>query len=149
MIGYINFLLICITLLPKINIIDVGSNSTGIRIEDLLIALYILLDIVSIIKTKKKNIESTKMKKVIKIFMIFIFVCLLATIYGVYREWIRPIYGILYLIRKIEYFWLLFIGYQYMRKIKDDSKILNKIDFLVYIHFIFTILQLLRNNAFF
>lgn len=149
MIGYINFLLICITILPKINIIDVGTNSAGIRIEDLLIALYILLDIASMIKTRRTNIKSIKMEKVIKIFFIFVAIVLLSTIYGVFRGWIRPIYGLLFLIRKIEYFWLLFIGYHYMHKIKDDDHLINKVNLLVYIHFIFTILQLIRFNAIF
>lgn len=148
MIIYTNILLMCIAVLPKINIINVGGNSTGIRLEDILIAIYILFEIISNIKNNKKN-DCKKLKKIAKIFLFYIMICICSTIFGISKGWITPITSFLYLIRKIEYFCMIYIGYNYMNNIKDIKYILPKFNFIIYIHFILTILQITRNNGVF
>ena len=143
MIIYTNILLLCITILPKINLIKVGGNSTGIRIEDILILIYILFEIMSKFKNGNK-INCKKLNKVQKLFRTYIMICICSTFFGAIKGWISPIIGVLYLIRKIEYFCMIYIGYNYIKKIRDLYKILPKINYTMYIHFGFVILQMIR-----
>lgn len=146
MIIYTNILLLCITILPKINLIKVGGSSTGIRIEDILILIYIMLEIMSRFKNGKK-INCKKLNKIKKIFSVYIMICICSTFFGTIKGWINPLVGGLYLIRKIEYFCMIYIGYNYMKKIKDLYKILPKINYIIYIHFCLSILQMIRING--
>ncbi len=146
MIIYTNILLLCITILPKINLIKVGGSSTGIRIEDILILIYIVLEIMSRFKNGKK-INCKKLNKIKKIFSVYIMICICSTFFGTIKGWINPLVGGLYLIRKIEYFCMIYIGYNYMKKIKDLYKILPKINYIIYIHFGLSILQIIRING--
>lgn len=148
MIIYIDILLMCIAILPKINIISVGENTTGIRLEDILIAIYIFFEVISIIKNNKKS-SCKKLNKITRMFFVYIILCLCSTIFGISKGWITTITSFLYLVRKIEYFCMIYIGYNYMKRIKDIKYLLPKLNFIVYIHFIFTIFQMTRYNGIF
>ena len=140
---YIDFLLICIAILPKINIIKISGNSTGIRIEDIIISIYLILEMISVIKKRKIKLESKDLITISKYFFIYIMIASISTMYGLIRGWVQPIISMLYLMRKIEYFCLIFVGYNYMKQIKDITKLKSKINFVVLFHFAFSILQLL------
>lgn len=142
MIIYTNILLICIAILPKINIISVIKNATGIRIEDLLIAIYILLEIVTTIRNRKIKNTSKDFAKILKAFSIYFLCVTISSIYGVINGWVNPLVTLLYLIRKIEYFCMILIGFKYMNKYKNFDKFIKVADLVVIVHFIFSVLQL-------
>ena len=135
-------LLLSICIFPKINIISVSGSTAGIRIEDLLIAIFVVLYIVSNTKNGKIKIRSKKTYNIFKIFAIYIFICIISSVWGIYKGWIRPVLALLFLIRKIEYFCMIFVGYDYWLRTKDENKINKIMDWCVLFHFIISLLQL-------
>lgn len=135
--------IVCITILPKINIINIPGNDAGIRVEDLLIVVLFIYYLNNIFIKKKIIIENIIMKKVIKIFACYILITLISSIFGVFNNYVKPMLALLYFLRKIEYFLMIFVGYDIIKNnIFDTDKIENFFKFTVIFHFIISLLQL-------
>lgn len=135
--------IICITILPKINIIKIPGNSAGIRLEDLLMAILFIYYLEEIFIKKKIIVDNIIMKKVIKIFSFYIFVTLISSIFGIINNYVNPLLSLLYFLRKIEYFIMIFVGYDIIKnRIYNVDKIERFFRFTVIFHFIISLLQL-------
>lgn len=139
MIFLINLLIICVALFPKINIVSVGTSSAGIRIEDFLLALICaLMFIFSKYNKKSKKIDENFLL-VKKIFYLYFFASIISTVYGIAKGYVSPIVSVLFVVRKLEYFLMLYIGYYYgMKSTKINMNFLN---FTVIFHFVMCVLQ--------
>lgn len=135
---YIIVLLIII-FFPKINIINVPGTYVGIRIEDFLVALFIIWYLIKNGKNAIK-IENRFLKNTISYFSIYILLCMISNIIGILNGNIKLSLGLLYLLRKVEYFIFVFIGYDFFND--NNKKLLFSIlDASVIIHFGIIILQ--------
>ena len=72
-------LLMSIIFLPKINIINIPGFSTGIRLEDILISILMILFLKEFLSLKHKK---TEIKKISMFFGIYMFCCALSLISG-------------------------------------------------------------------
>ena len=136
----IGLLIICIAIFPKINIISVGTGSAGIRIEDFLIAIICMIFFGFSKYKKNENNKNYVLKKLNEYFLIYFTFSFISTMYGIYKSYVTPLIGFLFLFRKLEYYLVFFAGYYY-GKIKPDTnrKFMNLI---VFFHFIMCLLQL-------
>lgn len=133
-------LLIIITVFPKVTIISVSNNATGIRIEDLLLLICALFLFLSKYKAKK-NIQNIDFRKVKKVFFIYLFACIISTLYGISKVYITPVTSLLFIIRRLEYFLLFYFGYYYgFKYFKKENKYFN---YIVLLHFMICVLQLM------
>lgn len=126
---------------PKINVISVSGSATGVRIEDFLILLIFIIWIFNILKNKKITFESKKFKKVVILYLVYIFVCIISCVFGIFKNNISLILSLLYFIRKIEYFSFIIIGFDFIKSEKDYRKAIKMFDASILIHFIIIILQ--------
>lgn len=140
MVLLIYILLICISFLPKLNVINIGGSTTGIRIEDFLILLILIFLIFYFIKNNKK-IQNKEINKIQYAFFIYFTFAMLSTGLGIIYGFVSTIKGILFLIRKLEYFSLVYIGI-YFSKVKKIN-IEKSFDLIVIFHFLICILQIL------
>lgn len=131
-------LLAFIALFPKVSIISVGGSSAGIRFEDFLIAIVIFLLIYGLRK-RPINVETKLLKKIEKIFFTYVVLSTISTLYGVYKGYALPITAVLFLVRKIEYYCLLYVGFYFGNTIINKKNIL--FNFVVIFHFILCLLQ--------
>lgn len=131
-----------IALLPKINIISVPGMSTGIRLEDFFVFIIVFLWFAQICikKTKFTNINP-KLKKITEMYLIYIFICIVSSLFGLLKGYISLGLLIIFLIRKIEYFIFIFIGYNYIFEVENTQKIKKYFNFIIIFHFIICILQ--------
>jgi glycosyltransferase involved in cell wall biosynthesis len=134
------FLIIAIW--PKFNIINVAGSSVGIRLEDFAIAGFVIYNIFKCIKTKEIPFKNINFKKLVIIFSVFMAASSISTVYGIFNNYIHPIVGFLFLIRKLEYFIFIFIGYEYALEEKNNISFQKVINFIVIFHFTFAILQI-------
>lgn len=130
-------LIVLITLLPKISIINIGGTTTGVRLEDLLIALFFLLFI--IYKKKNKIVFSKEMQSIIKVFIIFSVAGAISCVYGTMNGYVSITKSAFFFLRKIEYFLFIYVGYYYSKN-KSFEKLFV---FTIWFHFIFSIAQYL------
>lgn len=131
-------LLVFIALFPKISIISVGGSSAGIRAEDFLIAIIFFLIIYGVRRSSvRPNI--IQLKKIEKIFFTYIILSLISTLYGIFRGYALPLTAILFLLRKVEYFLLIYVGFYFENILRYKEKLL--FNFVVIFHFIFCLLQ--------
>ena len=114
---FLSIIIIVILIFPKINIISIKDSRTGIRIDDILIAIYAIILLYRLI-TKKIKIEKLT-KNIIIIFSIYIFTSFISTIVNCLNGYVDFFVSILYVIRKIEYFILLFAGIDYYNTSKS------------------------------
>ena len=140
MVFLIYILLICICFLPKLNIINIGESTTGIRIEDFIIFLILIFLIFYFIKNNKKN-QNEEIKKIQFVFFIYFIFAALSTGLGIIYGFVNTIKGILFLIRKLEYFILFYIGI-YFSKVKKVN-VEKNFNLVVIFHFLICILQML------
>lgn len=135
-----------IAIFPKINIIKVPGNYIGIRIEDLIILCYFIYAMVNTIKAKKNLFESKNLKLIVNIFIVYIIFCFVSTIIGYIKGYISIFMAMFYLVRKIEYFIFIFMGYDLINKslnVEDDkNKFIKIINATIVIHFIICTFQL-------
>lgn len=140
MIFLINLLIIFVALFPKINIISVGTSSAGIRVEDFLLALICALLFVFSKYNRKNKAVDKDFLQLKKIFYLYFVMSIISTVYGIMRGYVSPIVSVLFVVRKLEYFLMLYIGYYYGKK---STKInINFLNFVVLFHFMICILQL-------
>lgn len=131
-------LLAFIALFPKVSIISVGGSSAGIRLEDFLIAVVIFLLVYGLSRCSIKA-NTTILKKIEKIFSIYVILSTVSTLYGIYRGYVLPLTGILFLVRKIEYFILVYIGFYFGNIVVDKKRLF--FNFIVFFHFVLCLLQ--------
>ena len=131
-------LIIVVSCFPKINIINVPGSSTGIRIDDVLIAITLFIMTLS---TSKKLFRDENLKKITIVFLMYIISCIISITLGTVSGYISPLLGILHLVRKIEYFIFIFFGYRYFKYEQQSQKILKIVDYIVIFHMIMCILQ--------
>lgn len=136
-------LILFVILLPKINVINVSGNKTGIRVEDFLTIYFMCYYIKNILWKKNFEINSKSVIKVTIIFIIYNIIIFISTVLGIMNQNIRPILGILYFARKIEYFILFFVGYDIVKNNRINQNTIEKVfSYTLYIHFIISILQI-------
>ena len=106
------FLLFLIFFLPKINIIGVGKMTTaGIRIDDLII-LFLLLK-----NYRKSTYKNRYVQKGVQLLLLLTTANIISVITGIFIGLNSNIlYPILVLVRKFEYFSLIFIGFNMAKK---------------------------------
>lgn len=131
-------LLISILFLPKINIVQMMQNSTGVRIEDFLLLIWVVLYL--FIK-KEKNSSSIEIKKISKIFWIYLLVCVLSTFINSVRGFISPVLGLFFTARKIEYFVYVYIGYYCIKNEKNKNILMKILKISIIFHFVVIFLQ--------
>lgn len=133
-------ILLVILFLPKINIINVYGTYVGIRIEDFLVALFVIL---YIFKNKKNifRIDNKSLKNTVVYFVFYILLCVISTISGIANKNIEISFGFLYLLRKVEYFLFIFMGYDFLQDNKNEKILFKLLDYSVIIHFIIILLQ--------
>lgn len=128
--------IVVIIFCPKINLINIPNTSTGIRIDDFLIAISFLLCIFTNKNIKFKN--KIYINSALNYFYIYIFICFLSTIIGYFHGTISILLGLVFCFRKIEYFIFIFIGFDYFQ---SSIKLMKLINFSVVFHFIIVLLQ--------
>ncbi len=131
-------LIIVVACFPKINIINVPGSSTGIRIDDILIAITLFIMILS---TGKEIFNDKNIKKITTIFLVYSVSCVISIIFGTLNGYISPLLGALHLTRKIEYFIFIFFGYRYFKYEQQNPKILKIVNCVVVFHLLVCILQ--------
>lgn len=131
-------LIIVVAFFPKINIINIPGSSTGIRIDDILIAITSFL---MILKLHGKQFNDMNIKKTLFIFSIYIAICIISIIIGTANKYISPMLGLLHLVRKIEYFIFIFFGYKYFKFEKNNPRLMKVLSFSIIFHFSICILQ--------
>lgn len=144
-----NFYILIFVLLaifPKINIINIPGIHIGVRLEDLIILGYSIFVIVNFIKTKGKIYESKSLRWIVSIFAIYFIFCLISTVIGWIKGYVSIFMGMFYLVRKIEYFMFIFIGYDFIKRALNPKEkkntLIKAVNAVVLVHFIICILQL-------
>ena len=141
---FYSIILSIILFFPKVNIINLPGTYIGIRIEDVLALAFVIIYVIKENKKLKGLFTDNNMKKTLMFFGIYIFVCFVSTINGIINEIIDIKMSLLYLLRKIEYFIFIFIGYDMVKKEKDLKFIFNILNISIIIHFIIAVLQRLN-----
>lgn len=131
-------LLAFIAIFPKVSIISIGGSSAGIRFEDFLIAIVVFLLIYGL-RRSSVNFNTDLLKKIEKIFFTYIILSTVSTLYGIYRGYALPITSVLFLVRKVEYFVLIYVGFYFGNIVLEKKRQL--FNFAVIFHFIFCLLQ--------
>lgn len=116
------FLLFLIFFLPKINIIGMGSMTTaGIRIDDFLI-LYLLIR-----NFRKSTYRNIYVHKGIKLLYLLTLSNMVSVITGIFIGLNSNIlYPALVIVRKFEYFSLIFVGFNIARKYSERLYLLER-----------------------
>lgn len=131
-----NLLLIVIIFFPKINLISISGSSAGIRIEDFLIVVWLFLSLRYNFLKKDKRTST-----LCKIYLLFFCFCLISTFIGSFRGDIQFFTGIIYSLRKLEYFLFVYFGYYYYKDEEDWNRVKRILKFSVIYHFIIILLQ--------
>lgn len=115
-------LLIVIPLYPKFPFISIPGTFVAIRFEDFLIAFALLFSI-PLVYTKTKKLRDTVVGSVV----LYVVIGLLSVLSGVLiTKTVQVHIGVLHLLRRVEYFALLFIGMIAINK-KDDLEFYLKV----------------------
>lgn len=136
---YLTILMIVILILPKINIISVPGIRIGIRIEDIMIAIYAFILLYRLIKKKIKI--NKQIKTILVLFSIYIAISFISTIVNYIVGQVGLRLSMLYVIRKIEYFILFFAGIDFFNTTNNKKCILNLLNAVVVFHIIYSFLE--------
>lgn len=136
----IYLLLTFIAVFPKISILSVSGGTSGIRFEDILVLIIGISILLKEVKGYRKKNDLVFIR-VEKIFIIYFLFSVFSTIYGNICGYISGITSILYLLRKLEYFVLFYIGYYFYREIQGKED--RYLSIIVLIHAILCQLQML------
>lgn len=132
-----------VILIPKINVMNVPGTYVGVRGEDLLVALIILVILGSLV-LKKLDITHIGESPFSKYSLLYIIACSVSLIVGILLGTVlEPLVGLMFLFRKVEYFSFVFVGYIFAKKYKL-SFLINLIHFLTFGSILIGILQQLR-----
>ena len=133
------FVLLFIAIFPKFNIMPIPKTYIGIRFEDFIAFGIGIFLIFRLLKNKNFDFKSKNLNNLIIIFLIYIASCVISTIWGIYNNYISIPMSVLYLMRKVEYFLFIFVGYFH---VNDKEGIYKTINFIILFHFIVCVLQL-------
>jgi len=133
--------LIIIVYFPKINIISVSGTYVGIRIDDFLVAIFMLLFIIFNYKNLFSILKNERAKKIIGIFSIYILWCVISSLFGILNGFIEFKMAFLYTLRKVECFSFIFMGYYFVKNAKNKRVLSNIICFSIIFHTIFMLLN--------
>lgn len=101
-----------VILLPKLSFIQVIGTTTDIRIEDFLLAAIYLIWIAEKIFGKEKF----HFTLVHKLMMLFIVIASIGTIWGIINGTVQyHLLGILNILRRVEYFLMFFVAYDWLK----------------------------------
>ena len=131
--------LLCLILMvfPKIDVIKISES--GIRIEDVLTAIVLLL----LLPNLRNILKSENLKKITGIFGIYILLCFFSTFLGWSHGYVNLISSVLFVFRKIEYFVFIYFGYQYYERQKEKKLNLDKfVNIITFFHLGICLLQL-------
>lgn len=135
-------LIYSILIFPKINIISIPGSRTGIRLDDIFVLIYFIYFVYFVYKYmfchKKTN---PKLKKIFVAFSICFTIFFISTLLGVVRGNISLVISFLHLIRNVEYFILLFAGYDYIENSQNKNSIFIVLNSILIFHGIYMILE--------
>lgn len=120
---YYKFTLLALLLFPKVNLVNVGGSTTGIRYDDFLLFAFLVLSIGEIIFELRRNHSLRVIHALVVCWVVF---GLVSTFYGILQSTVSsPLVSILTSLRKYEYFVALFVGYFYFKKYDQKDFIIS------------------------
>lgn len=125
---------------PKLNLISIPGSRTGIRIDDILFLIYFIIFLCGIYKEGFK--KYAKLEKITKVFVICIISFFISNVLGYLNKNVSLVMSTLHLIRKIQYFMLIYAGYDYYKLTKKES-LKKLLVFTLMYHFLYTIFELI------
>lgn len=136
---YLILFFIVIACFPKFNIINISGSRTGIRLDDIFLLGYCVLLLINILKKGFK--QYYKLKKICSIFIICILSFFISNILGIKNGDVTFFLAFLNLVRKIEYFILIFAGYDLYNELKSEEIIKKLFIFTLLFHIIYVCLD--------
>lgn len=132
-------MVIIILAFPKINIISISGVRNGIRIDDIAIAIFFVAFLINVIK---KNIKlDIKQNKIYILFATYILICIISAIKNSIVGNVQIIISLLYVVRKVEYFILIFAGIEFYKTSNNKEKLLKLLNGILLFHVIYSILE--------
>lgn len=137
------FLISYVILFPKISVMSMPGTYVGIRGEDFLLALLVLLVVGKIIY-RKQEYSGLAESPISKIMMVYIASCAGALIIGIITGTVlEPFVGVMFLFRKVEYFLFILVGYIFAKRFSLKF-LVNFLHVLTYSSMAFGFLQQFR-----
>ena len=138
---FLCILIVVILIFPKINLFSIPGSRTGIRIDDILVAIYFVLLLYRI--KKGKMTFSKPVKTLLILFFSYFLMNLLSSLLNSASGNVGFVTSLLHVIRKLEYFVFFFAGIDFYKTSaysgrKSIVKILNVI---FWFHVIYSILE--------
>lgn len=134
------WILMCsILIFPKINIIYVPGSRTGIRLDDICVLAYFIYFIYKYIFLHEKI--NLKIKKILGYFFLCFSVFFISTVFGIIKGNVSFVISILHLIRNIEYFVLIFAGYDYVKNCENKNNIYILLNTILIFHAVYMLLE--------
>ena len=130
-----------IAIYPKINIISIPGSRTGIRFDDIFFGIYFIFLIKNIIKNGFKYYG--KFSNIVKVFIICVISFFISNVLGFFNGNVKIMLSTLHLVRKIQYFLLIFAGYD-LAKLLDKEKFEKILKIVIIFHIGFVILSLFK-----
>ncbi len=133
-----------VLMFPKFNLINVPGTYIGIRAEDFMIALFLLVVFVKEMRKEKKDRITTKnasLRKISQVFSVFFILTVISTIFGAINGYINVAHGLLFCIRNLEYFLFIIVGIMFGKKYGKEDKLFHFIVWCLLIHVAIGFLQ--------
>lgn len=141
---YFIFLLACLILLPKVNIIQLSSGtSAGLRSDDILLLLNVILCIIGY--KKFLSVYNTSTKGIIHIYLLYFLMVFFSFLIGLFNDTWSISLAVFSVVRKIEYFSTFLIGYFYFVENKNFSTLYKTLKKCIILLFLISILQVTNN----
>lgn len=110
---FYKFNFVMLLLFPKVNLLSVGGSTTGIRYDDFLILLFLILSFADICEALRNSHKLAVLHAVVIMWAVF---GLMSTVIGYLIGTVNsPIVSVLTSVRKYEYFICIFVGYFYFK----------------------------------
>ena len=126
---------------PKINFINISGSRTGIRLDDIMFLIYFIIFLYGIYKEGFR--KYARLEKITKVFVICIISFLISNILGCLNNNVSLVISALHLIRKVQYFMLIYAGYDYY-KLTSKESLKKLLVFTLMYHFLYTILEMIN-----
>ena len=116
------YIIFAMLFLPKINIIKISAGTTvGLRADDLLILLFV---VVICFFERFKSCSKVFDSKIFKLFCLYLFLSTISALIGMVTGYTyNSGLSLFTLIRKVEYFCYIFVGYDAMYYLKGNFKL--------------------------
>ena len=136
---YLVVLFLAITIFPKVTLIAIPGSHAGIRLEDLMIAGYLIFFFINGFKNGFG--EYKKLSKIVRALCLCLAAFAISNIVGCISGNVTPYLAIFYLVRVFEYFVLIFAGRDLISIPGGKRLLLNLIKATVVFHGIYAILE--------